>query len=86
MSVFFLNYKSLNVTSCITGDQSGSEISTDSSRSVYVSSTGSLILSKVEASMKGSYVCEANNGFGKSLKKTVLISVRGKCLRHILLT
>ncbi|XP_054724336.1 cell adhesion molecule Dscam2-like [Uloborus diversus] len=42
-----------------------------------VTQTGSLIIGKVDSSMKGSYTCEAENGFGKSLRKTISISVRG---------
>lgn len=43
-----------------------------------VSTTGSLILSRIDVSMKGSYTCEADNGFGKPLTKSIQISVRGK--------
>lgn len=43
-----------------------------------MSSPGSLILNKVEASMKGSYTCEADNGIGKPLMKTITVAVRGK--------
>lgn len=40
--------------------------------------SGTLVVGKVDASMKGSYTCEANNGFGKPLTKTIQLSVRGK--------
>ncbi|XP_054724340.1 cell adhesion molecule Dscam2-like [Uloborus diversus] len=57
----------------IHGDQI--KVSEDSSRNMYLSNTGSLILSKVEASMEGPYTCEVDNGFGKPLRKTIFISV-----------
>lgn len=38
---------------------------------------GSLMFSKVDASMGGSYTCEASNDFGAPLSKTIFISVRG---------
>lgn len=60
------------------GEQESNEISSDSSRNIYVSTTGSLILNKVEAAMKGTYSCEADNGFGTPLKKSISVSVRGK--------
>ncbi|KAG8178098.1 hypothetical protein JTE90_017447 [Oedothorax gibbosus] len=44
---------------------------------IRTSEGGALIISKVEASMEGSYTCEANNGYGEPLKKVILISVRG---------
>ncbi|KAG8174360.1 hypothetical protein JTE90_011412, partial [Oedothorax gibbosus] len=49
----------------------------DQVSSIRASSLGALVISKVEASMKGSYTCEANNGYGEPLRKTVLITVRG---------
>lgn len=60
------------------GEQESNEISPDSSRNIYVSTTGSLIINKVEAAMKGAYSCEADNGFGTPLKKTISVLVRGK--------
>ncbi|XP_055938217.1 cell adhesion molecule Dscam2-like [Argiope bruennichi] len=51
-------------------------ISNDPSSPIRVSSTGSLIINKVEATMKGTYTCEAENGFGIPLKKAILIAVR----------
>lgn len=66
---------------CVLGEQAEKEIPTDSTGTVYTSNSGSLILSKVEASMKGVYTCEADNGFGKPLKKRILISVKGKMLK-----
>ncbi|GIY86358.1 down syndrome cell adhesion molecule-like protein 1 [Caerostris extrusa] len=51
----------------VTGDKDIA--SNDPSDSIRMSSTGSLIIQKVEASMKGPYTCEAENGFGSPLKK-----------------
>lgn len=62
-----------------TGDQtSNNYVSSDATSIIKISSTGSLFIGKVEAPMKGSYTCEASNGFGKPLTKTIQISVRGK--------
>ncbi|GFU20647.1 down syndrome cell adhesion molecule-like protein 1 [Nephila pilipes] len=41
-------------------------------------SSGKLSISKVDASMKGSYTCIADNGFGTAIQKTIQISVQGK--------
>lgn len=38
---------------------------------------GSLSFAKVDASMEGSYTCEATNDFGTPLSKTIFVSVRG---------
>ncbi|XP_035232059.1 Down syndrome cell adhesion molecule-like protein Dscam2 [Stegodyphus dumicola] len=51
--------------------------SSDISSRIAVSQSGALEISKVEANMKGLYTCEADNGFGKPLSKTISISVRG---------
>ncbi|GBL76511.1 Hemicentin-2 [Araneus ventricosus] len=51
-------------------------ISNDSAAIIRVLTSGSLVISKVEASLKGLYTCEADNGFGKSLQKMISISVR----------
>ncbi|XP_054724338.1 cell adhesion molecule Dscam2-like [Uloborus diversus] len=58
------------------GADSAYQISTDQISTMRVTQTGSLIIGKVDSSMKGSYTCEAENGFGKSLRKTISISVR----------
>ncbi|XP_054724339.1 cell adhesion molecule Dscam2-like [Uloborus diversus] len=57
-------------------DETGQIVSSDSSASLRVSSDGSLVFSKVEAYMHGSYTCEGDNGFGKPLKKTIMLFVR----------
>ena len=54
------------------------KISSDPSSVIKVSTNGNLVISKVDVSMKGSYTCEADNGFGKPLSKTIEILVRGK--------
>lgn len=61
----------------ITGDTKN-VISTDPSSVIRSSETGSLVISKIDAGMKGSYVCEANNGFGEPLRKEIFVSVRGE--------
>lgn len=53
-------------------------ISSDQSSVVRSTSSGSLVISKVEASMKGQYTCKADNGFGEPLTKTIELYVRGK--------
>ena len=64
------------------GDETSSNyISSDASSTLKVSPPGSLFISKVEASMQGSYTCEASNGFGKALFKTITVSVRGKLIK-----
>ncbi|PRD30311.1 UNVERIFIED_CONTAM: Dscam2 [Trichonephila clavipes] len=63
------------------GDGNNDPISSDPSSAIRIAPSGSLIINKVEASMKGLYTCEADNGFGKSLLKTISISVRGKYLK-----
>ncbi|GFU20643.1 down syndrome cell adhesion molecule-like protein 1 [Nephila pilipes] len=65
-----------------TSSNSKETIPKDPMSVVRASETGSLIISKVEASMHGSYTCEADNGFGEPLKKEILISVRGEFLRN----
>ena len=66
----------------ISGDEtSNNYISSDASSAIKVSPSGSLSISKVDASMQGSYTCEANNGFGKALFKTIIVSVRGKLIK-----
>ncbi|XP_035232060.1 Down syndrome cell adhesion molecule-like protein Dscam2 [Stegodyphus dumicola] len=60
------------------GEQMETEISEDSNQMVYVSKNGSLVLNKVDSSMKGSYTCVADNNFGAPLKKIIFISVSGK--------
>lgn len=65
------------------GDETSTNyISTDVTSIIKASPDGSLSIGKVEASMKGSYTCEANNGFGKALFKTIQIIVRGKKYTH----
>ncbi|KAF8793261.1 Titin like protein [Argiope bruennichi] len=54
------------------------QVSKDASSAVRISEAGSLIINRVEASMHGSYACEADNGFGEPLRKEILISVRGE--------
>ncbi|GFU20638.1 down syndrome cell adhesion molecule-like protein 1 [Nephila pilipes] len=63
------------------GEADNNLISSDPSAAIRVSPSGSLIINKVEASMKGLYTCEADNGFGKSLPKTISVSVRGEYLQ-----
>lgn len=40
--------------------------------------SGTLLISKLDISMKGSYTCTADNGIGKPLQKTIFISVQGR--------
>ncbi|XP_071041046.1 cell adhesion molecule Dscam2-like [Parasteatoda tepidariorum] len=58
-------------------DVKGTKITSDSSSTVYVSSTGGLVIGKVTYSMEGSYTCEAENGFGLPLTKSISLTVRG---------
>lgn len=61
------------------GDETSTNyISSESTSAIKISPSGSLLIGKVEATMKGLYTCEANNGFGKPLLKTIEVSVRGK--------
>lgn len=62
----------------LTGGNLENLISSDPSSVIKVSTNGNLVISKVDASMKGSYTCEADNGFGKPLSKTIEVLVRGK--------
>ncbi|XP_071041049.1 cell adhesion molecule Dscam2-like [Parasteatoda tepidariorum] len=55
----------------------GVTITSDSSSTIHVTSIGTLIISKVIYSMEGSYTCEAENGFGPPLTKTISLTVRG---------
>ncbi|GBL76510.1 Down syndrome cell adhesion molecule-like protein 1 [Araneus ventricosus] len=59
----------------VTGDKNV-VISNDPSSPIRVTSTGSLVINKVDALMKGTYICEAENGFGNPLRKEIFISVR----------
>lgn len=52
-------------------------ITSDSSSNMRQLPNGSLMFSKVDASMEGSYTCVASNDFGTPLSKTVHMSVRG---------
>lgn len=52
-------------------------VSDDPSANVRVTSTGSLLVNKVDISLKGKYTCEADNGVGAKLTKSISISVRG---------
>lgn len=62
-----------------TGDHTSTNfVSMDAMSAIRTSSSGSLLINKIEAAMKGSYTCEASNGFGKSLSKSIQLSVRGK--------
>ncbi|XP_035232053.1 Down syndrome cell adhesion molecule-like protein Dscam2 [Stegodyphus dumicola] len=61
-----------------TDKEVGSQISSDPLSVIRTSPSGSLIISKVDASMQGSYNCKAGNGFGKALKKSIKVSVQGK--------
>ncbi|XP_054724337.1 cell adhesion molecule Dscam2-like [Uloborus diversus] len=56
-------------------DKTDSFISTEQSSTIRVSPSGTLIIDKIEATMKGSYTCTADNAFGKPIKKTIFISV-----------
>lgn len=49
----------------------------DSTSNIKVLPDGSLSIAKVDASMEGSYTCEASNDFGTPLSKTIFVSVRG---------
>ncbi|KAG8173217.1 hypothetical protein JTE90_025387 [Oedothorax gibbosus] len=51
-------------------------LSTDASSVIHSSESGSLVITKLDSSMKGSYVCEANNGYGEPLRKEIFVSVR----------
>lgn len=55
-------------------------VSDDSSANVRITSTGSLLINKVDISLKGKYTCEADNGVGDKLTKSISISVRGNKL------
>ncbi|GIZ00399.1 down syndrome cell adhesion molecule-like protein 1 [Caerostris extrusa] len=41
-------------------------------------STGTLTISRADASLKGSYNCIADNGFGTAIRKTIHLSIQGK--------
>ena len=55
-------------------------VSDDSSANVRITSAGSLLVNKVDISLKGKYTCEADNGVGARLTKSISISVRGNKL------
>lgn len=45
---------------------------------------GTLLLTKVDKSTAGRYVCEATNGIGAGLSKVIQVTVNGKCLLPVL--
>ncbi|KAG8170511.1 hypothetical protein JTE90_000334, partial [Oedothorax gibbosus] len=53
-------------------------IPSDPSSMIRSSTSGTLIINKVDISMESIYSCEADNGFGHTLKKDIVITVRGK--------
>lgn len=44
---------------------------------------GTLTLENVKAHDSGQYECEANNGLGKPLKKSITLTVHGKVVKII---
>ncbi|KAG8178097.1 hypothetical protein JTE90_017446 [Oedothorax gibbosus] len=51
-------------------------IPSDPSSMIRSSTSGTLIINKVDISMEGIHSCEADNGFGHTLKKDIVITVR----------
>ena len=44
---------------------------------------GTLTLNNIKAHDGGQYECEANNGLGKPLKKSITLTVHGKVVRNV---
>lgn len=52
-------------------------------KSVKAHNNGTLTLTNIKAHDGGQYECEANNGLGKPLKKSITLTVHGKVARNI---
>ncbi|KAJ8871687.1 hypothetical protein PR048_028014 [Dryococelus australis] len=64
------------------GDEDSEYVPLESGPDFVIYGNGSIFIQVIDSSHEGHYVCQANNGIGTALAKTMFLRVNGKCSCH----